>query len=331
MVVNPRAGNFNMKTGLFHDPIFQAHNTGSHPENSGRLAAVHAHLEKNGLLRQVVLKKPRPATQAEVTGIHTLDYFREVEEAALNGRHYLHTPDCVLSEQTYEVALHAAGAMVDAVIDVAEGRLDNAFIACRPPGHHAEQSHAMGFCYFNNVAIAANWLTRHMGYERVLIFDFDVHHGNGTQHAFDTRRDVFFCSIHQDPRTLYPGTGFAEEVGHGEGKGYTLNVPMQPLSGDQAYLQVFNQKLLPLFSEYKPQFVLISAGFDAHEEDPLASMSLSRTGFDAMLQGMKRLAETHCKGKLVSALEGGYNYDHLAACVSSHLSILRSDTGEADD
>ena len=320
-----------MKTGLFHDPLFQEHNTGAHPENAGRLAAIHTELKQRGLLQRLELRAPRPATQEEITGIHTLAYMRRVEEATLQGKPFLDTPDCLLSERTYEVALNGAGAMLDAVVDVAEGRLDNAFIACRPPGHHAEQSHAMGFCYFNNVAIAADWLTRHMGYERVLIFDFDVHHGNGTQHAFDTRKDVFFCSIHQHPMTLFPGTGFAEEIGHGEGRGYTLNLPMPPLSTDADYLRVFQNRLLPTFAEYNPQFILISAGFDAHAEDPLASMSLSRAGFDALLQGMKRLAEAHCGGRLVSALEGGYHYDHLAACVASHLSILRSDTGETGD
>jgi acetoin utilization deacetylase AcuC-like enzyme len=314
-----------MKTGLFSDPIFQAHETGGHPENAGRLEAITRRLGENSLLQRLELRRPRPATEEEIGTIHTLDYMRYVEEAALSGRHYLDTPDCVLSHETYNVALHAAGAIVDAVLDVAEGRLDNAFVACRPPGHHAEQAQALGFCFFNNIAIAAAVLTEKLGYERVLVFDFDVHHGNGTQHSFEESKAVYFCSIHQHPLTLYPGTGFAEERGRGAGAGYTLNAPMPPYAGDEDYLEVFDQVLLPRFQDYRPQFVLVSAGFDAHRDDPLAMINLTREGFDALIQRTKALALEHCGGKLVSALEGGYDYRALADCVASHLSILQAD------
>jgi acetoin utilization deacetylase AcuC-like enzyme len=314
-----------MRTGLYSDPIFLAHDTGGHPENAGRLQAIQRRLDANGLRARLSERHPRPASQDEIARIHSVDYMRTVEEASLSGQHYLDTPDCVLSPQTYTVALNAAGALVDAVRDVSEGRLDNAFVACRPPGHHAEQAQAMGFCYFNNVAIAAATLTGQLGYERVLVFDFDVHHGNGTQHAFEERKDVLFCSMHQHPLTLYPGTGFAEERGRGEGLGYTINVPMPPYSTDEHYLALFEHKLLPAFREYDPQFVLISAGFDAHKDDPLAMINLTREGFDRLLAGMKQLALECCGGKLVSALEGGYDYTALADCVASHLDILQSD------
>jgi acetoin utilization deacetylase AcuC-like enzyme len=320
-----------MRTGLCSDPIFQAHDTGRHPENAGRLQAIEARLHRDGLIRRLMLRVPRPATQEEIAAIHTIGYMRYVEESALAGRHYLDTPDCVLSPDTYTVALHAAGALVDAVLDVAEGRLDNAFVACRPPGHHAEQAEAMGFCYFNNVAIAAAALTERLGYERVLIFDFDVHHGNGTQHSFEERRDVLFASMHQHPLTLYPGTGFEEERGRGEGLGFTINAPMAPFSGDEDYLNVFEHKLLPAFREYDPQFVIISAGFDAHQADPLAMINLTQHGFDRMLAGMKQLALDCCDGKLVSALEGGYDYDALSTCVASHLEILHADDVKVSD
>ena len=316
-----------MRTGLYSDPIFQAHNTGSHPENAGRLKAIVERIEANGLGTRLATRKPRPATREEIATIHTVDYMRYVEEASLSGRHYLDTPDCVLSPETYNVALNAAGALVDAVVDVAEGRLDNAFVACRPPGHHAEKAQALGFCYFNNIGIAAAVLTQQMGYERVLVFDFDVHHGNGTQHAFEERRDVLFCSMHQHPLTLFPGTGFAEERGRGEGQGYTINVPMAPFATDADYLGIFEHKLLPAFREYNPQFVLISAGFDAHQDDPLAMINLSRAAFDHMLTSVKQLALETCGGRVVSALEGGYNYEALADCVASHLNILQSDDG----
>jgi acetoin utilization deacetylase AcuC-like enzyme len=315
-----------MKTGLYTDPIFLRHDTGGHPENAGRLQAITAKLEADTLLSRVEGRKARPATEEEISTVHTVDYMRYVEEAALSGKHYLDTPDCVLSPETYTVALNAAGALVDSVVDVAEGRLDNAFVACRPPGHHAEKDQARGFCFFNNIGIAAALLTEKLGYERVLVFDFDVHHGNGTQHSFEERKDIFYASIHQHPLTLYPGTGFAEERGRGDGLGYTLNVPMPPYSGDQEYLSQFEQVLMPAFRTYRPQFVLLSAGFDAHQDDPLAMIELTQWGFDVMMEGMKSLAAECCDGKIVSALEGGYNYRRLSECVASHLSILLSNS-----
>ena len=318
-----------MKTGFFSDPIFLNHDTGDHPENAGRLEAIARQLQGGSLLEKLEVRSPRPATEGEISAIHSIDYIRSVEAAVSSGESYLGTPDCILSPQTYAVALNAAGALIDSAVDVAEGRLDNAFVACRPPGHHAEQGQAMGFCYFNNVAIAAAVLTEQMGYERVLIFDFDVHHGNGTQHSFEARQDILFSSIHQHPLTLYPGTGFAEEQGSGAGKGYTLNAPMAPNSGDAEYLAVFNQTLLPVFREYNPQFVLISAGFDAHRDDPLAMINLSRDAFDTMTGALKQLALDCCQGKLVSALEGGYNYAALSDCVASHLSILQGESAPA--
>jgi acetoin utilization deacetylase AcuC-like enzyme len=314
-----------MKTGLYYDPIFLRHDTGSHPENAGRLTAVVDKLKQDGLMERLDLRTSRPATEAEVSRVHGVDYMRIVEEAALSGREYLDTPDCALSHDTYDVALHAAGALVDAAAQVVEGRLDNAFVACRPPGHHAERTRAMGFCYFNNIAIAAEFLIREAGLERVLIFDFDVHHGNGTQHTFEERKDIYFCSIHQHPRTLYPGTGYAEERGRGEGLGYTQNVPMLPFSADAEYLTVFDQMILPRFTEFAPQMILLSAGFDAHRDDPLAMINLTRTGFDGLVTRMKRLADEFCNGRIVSVLEGGYNYERLSECVASHISILNAD------
>ena len=175
------------------------------------------------------------------------------------------------------------------------------------------------------MAVGAEVLTQRLGYERVLIFDFDVHHGNGTQHSFEERKDVYFCSMHQHPRTLYPGTGYAEERGNGDGLGYTLNMPMLPFATDQDYLQTFDAMVLPKFREYKPQFILLSSGFDAHKDDPLASVNLTQAGFDGLMTRMRKLADEVCGGKIVSVLEGGYHYQRLSECVSSHISILQSD------
>ena len=314
-----------MKTGFFYDPIFLHHDTGDHPENAGRLRAILGRIQEDDLLSRLIEKSTRPATQQEVALIHDVEYLRIVEEAALSGRPFLNSPDCALSEQSYDAALNGAGAMVDAVLEVAEGKLDNAFVACRPPGHHAEHGAAMGFCFFNNIAIGAAWLTANMGYERVLIFDFDVHHGNGTQHAFESRNDILFASMHQDPLTCYPGTGFTGERGNGDGLGYTINLPMPPYATDADYMSLFRDQLLPRFREYDPQFILISAGFDAHRDDPLAQIALTQNGFDQMLTEIKTLALNHCQGRLVTILEGGYHYQRLAECVASHVALLQAD------
>jgi acetoin utilization deacetylase AcuC-like enzyme len=314
-----------MKTGFYWNPIFLRHDTGNHPEHAGRLEAVVAGLNAAPLGDRVTWRNSRAASVEEIALIHDPDYVRYVEEMVASGRPYIDTPDCAVSPETYTVALHATGALLDAVVEVHERRLDNAFVACRPPGHHAEHHQAYGFCFFNNIAIAAELLIRKLGLERVLIFDFDVHHGNGTQHAFEARRDVFYCSIHQHPATLFPGTGFAEERGTGDGAGYTLNAPMRPYSTDADYLRVFQQLLLPQFDAYRPQFVLLSAGFDAHRDDPLAQINLTQDAFDAMLEGMKALAFRHCGGRIVSVLEGGYNLQRLTECVISHVDGLQAD------
>jgi len=315
-----------MNTGFYFDPIFLDHDTGHHPENGGRLRAILQRLEADKVLPRLRPLAARPAGEDSIKLIHGADYIRRVEEAALSGRPFLDTPDCVLSEATFQAALTASGAVVEAVLAVQRGQLDNAFVACRPPGHHAETAEAKGFCFFNNIAIGAATLLKDQGLERVLIFDFDVHHGNGTQHAFEDSRQVLFCSIHQHPRTCYPGTGYAEERGHGDGLGYTINIPMPPYCGDDDYLPLFQESLLPLFREYNPQFVMLSAGYDAHQDDPLAQMNLTQQAFDEMTRGIKDLARDCCSGKLVSILEGGYHYQRLSECVASHLSILQTDS-----
>lgn len=309
-------------TGFYFDPIALQHDTGRHPENAGRLQFLMDALRNNGTLKTLREMPSRKADFKEIERIHELDYIRSVEAACAEGVRYLGTKDCLLSRQTFEAARCATGMVLEAVDQVADEKLDNAFCAVRPPGHHAEYDQALGFCYFNNVAIAAEFLIRERGYRRVLIFDFDVHHGNGTQHTFEERSDVFFCSIHQDPRTCYPGTGYANERGRSEGKGYTLNCPMPPYSDNEAYHQVFVHKILPAFREYRPDFIILSAGFDAHRDDPLAQEMLTVEGFNGMLNGIKELAHQFAGGRMVSVLEGGYHYQALAECIQSHLEIL---------
>ena len=257
--------------------------------------------------------------------LHNETLFDEVRQASEEGMRTLHSPDCIVSGKTFSAALQAVGSVLEAVEEVSEQRLDNAFCAVRPPGHHAERDQAMGFCFFNSIALAAEYLTRRLGYRRVLIFDFDVHHGNGTQHLFEERDDVFFVSTHQDPRSCYPGTGYARETGRGPGSGFTRNLPLSPWTEDAAYLDQVEHQLLPLLIEYAPDFILVSAGFDAHRDDPLASLNLTERAFSSLTSRLKQQALESAEGRLVSILEGGYELEALSLCVSEHLKVLSSD------
>ena len=313
-----------MRTGFYYDPIYLKHDTGQHPENFQRLSSIHEKLEIAEALKDFEVHAAKRAHTKDIELVHSKSYISLVEAATYEGRRYFGTMDCAMSEDTYEVALHAVGAVLDAVVEVSEQRLDNAFCAVRPPGHHAEFDQAMGFCFFNNIAVAAEFLVKELGYQKVLVFDFDVHHGNGTQHLFEERSDIFYASIHQDPRTCYPGTGFSKETGKSGGTGYTLNVPMAPYSEDHQYKAAFQQNLLPVFEEYKPDFVLLSSGFDAHIHDPLATMNVTEKGFNYMTEAMKNLADRFAEGRLVSILEGGYHLDALSNCVLEHMKLLKS-------
>jgi acetoin utilization deacetylase AcuC-like enzyme len=224
--------------------------------------------------------------------------------------------------KTFEVAEYAVGGALDLINRVESGELKNGMALVRPPGHHAEKRQALGFCYFNNIAICAEYLIRHRNYQRILIMDFDVHHGNGTQHSFESRKDVFYCSIHEDPTVCYPGTGFKTEIGYGDGKGYTLNVPMRSFSDDERYLETLSEVFVPAWNEYKPDFVLVSAGYDAHKEDPLARINITDATYQAYTEALCKVATEHCEGKLVSFLEGGYNLEVIPRLVLDHIRVL---------
>ena len=314
-----------MNTGFYSHPLFLEHDTGSHPENAERLIAIRNRLESERILENLKLRPGRQATSGEIAMLHNETLFDEVRQASEEGMRTLHSPDCIVSEKTFSAALQAVGSVLEAVEEVSEQRLDNAFCAVRPPGHHAERDQAMGFCFFNSIALAAEYLTRRLGYRRVLIFDFDVHHGNGTQHLFEERDDVFFVSTHQDPRSCYPGTGYARETGRGPGSGFTRNLPLPPWTEDAAYLDQVEHQLLPLLIEYAPDFILVSAGFDAHRDDPLASLNLTERAFNSLTSRLKQQALESAEGRLVSILEGGYELEALSLCVSEHLKVLSSD------
>ena len=263
-----------------------------------------------------------PIDMALVGLIHSECYTERLKRACADGLPYIDAPDSGICRESYEVARLAAGTVINAVDAVMAGRIDNAFCAIRPPGHHAERDVSMGFCLFNNNAIAARYLLDDHAVQRLLILDWDVHHGNGTQHAFEADPRVLFVSLHGHPGIVYPGSGYEEERGKGPGQGFTINIPMLPPGGDNEYRRAFDESILPVVEKFDPQFVLISAGFDAHRLDPLAPLELETESFGWMTDEMVRVAGDHCQGRLVSILEGGYHLDALGDSVALHLTRL---------
>jgi acetoin utilization deacetylase AcuC-like enzyme len=308
-------------TGFVYDALYLKHDTGAnHPERPERLTAILQRLEQKGLLEHLVRLKPAPASTEWVTTVHTAQYLERVRTSCQAGTGYVDSPDAPASAASYEAALLAVGGVQAAVDAVMDGRIRNAFCAIRPPGHHALKDKAMGFCLFNNIAIAAKYIQKKHKLGRVLIVDWDVHHGNGTQAAFYDDPTVFYFSIHQSP--FYPGSGGAEERGTGKGLGFTRNVPLKAGSGDADYRRAFVDDLEPAAAAFKPDFVLISAGFDAAQGDLLGGMKVTPAGFAELTRIAKDIADRHCQGRLVSVLEGGYGLESLAASVEAHVRIL---------
>lgn len=314
-----------MTTAWIYRDDFLAHDTGAgHPERPDRLRSIVKAFETAGLSKRLARLEPRLALHQELVRVHTAEHVRSMEALCKQAPGLADGGDTRISADSYDVARLAAGGAVAAADAIMEGKHQRVFSTHRPPGHHAERDHAMGFCLFNHVAIAAEQLIQTHRLQRVAIVDFDVHHGNGTQHSFEERADVLFISIHQDPRTLYPGTGFAHETGRGAGQGFTLNVPMPPRSGDADYRQAFEKIILPKLADYKPQCLLISAGFDAMAEDPLAQIELTEHAYDWMTRRLVEVASTHCDGRILSLLEGGYDLDALARAATAHAQALMS-------
>ena len=308
-------------TGFVYDDIYLRHKTSSgHPERPERLEAIVTRLQTAGLLETLTRIKPRSAEEKWLTAVHSAEHIATLRELHAEGNRYAGTRDTPISESSYEVAIQAAGGVLAAVDSVMKGDVQNAFCAVRPPGHHATRDKAMGFCLLNNVVIAARYVQKKHNLPKVLIVDWDVHHGNGTQDIFYEDPSVFYFSVHQYP--FYPGTGSADERGAGEGKGQTLNVPLSAGSGDREFRQTLSSKLLPAAREFQPDFVLVSAGFDAHEDDPLGQMRVTTEGFAELTRIVKQIADEQCQGRLVSVLEGGYDLEGLATSVEAHVRIL---------
>ena len=316
-----------MKAGLVYDPIYLEHDTGDHVENARRLVTALSYLKETGIKEKLTCLPPRPALLEELEMIHAPEYISYVKSKAEKGGGWL-DPDTVMSPRSYEAALYAAGGLLVAVEEVMKGEVDNAFALVRPPGHHAIYDRAMGFCIFNNMAVAAKFALSRFNFSRILIVDFDVHHGNGTQDAFYADPKVLYFSTHQYP--FYPGTGRMEETGTGEGKGTTVNFPMVAGWGDEEYLRAFQEALVPVARRFQPQLILVSAGFDAHWADHLAMMRVSVQGFAQMAMILKNLAAKLCQGRLVFTLEGGYNLHVVAASIKAIFDVLLGNS-EIDD
>jgi len=313
-----------MPTGLVDDPRFLDHVAPyGHPEHPGRLKAIRARFEADGLASRCVCVPAREAADEELRRIHTAAHVRAVDATASSDFQAL-DPDTYTSRGSAEAARLAAGGLVDLASEVLSGRLANGFALLRPPGHHAEADRAMGFCLYNNVAVAARAVQAAGSCERVLIVDWDVHHGNGTQHSFWDDPSVLYFSTHQFP--FYPGTGAAEEAGGGKGRGFNVNVPWPAGMGDADHLSAFDRLLLPIARSFSPDLVLVSAGFDAAAGDLLGGMRVSPGGYAALTERLLSLAD----GRLVLALEGGYNLDAIARSAAACLRVLLGEESPHD-
>lgn len=315
-----------MVTALIYSEKYLQHNPGpGHPERPERLSAIVEALKKNGLWDSPKARvvEPKQATREDIELAHDSEHVSLVKKlSAIEGPIDGDTP---VHKNTYELALLAAGGAIEAGRIVMTGKAQNAFALVRPPGHHATRAHGGGFCYFNNIAVMIERLKLEYNLKRVFVLDFDAHHGNGTQDVFYGDPSVLYMSIHQHPLTLYPGTGFVNEIGSGEGRGYKVNVPMKPGSGDAEYSAVMREIFAPLCEQFKPELFAVSAGFDSHADDPLTNLELSTTAYGWLAGLVIEQAERWCGGRAIFTLEGGYDLEDLSESVAN---VVKAMTGE---
>lgn len=308
------------RTAYYWDAISLDHDTGRHVECIARAERLRPEAMDSlvpGLDARPVVDHDAPKW---ILRVHEPAYHDWVMQSCRSGRRLLDGGDTVVSERSYDAALGSVNAALSAADAVIGGHADNAFCAMRPPGHHALPHAAMGFCLFANISIAARYLQEQHKIERLAIVDFDVHHGNGTQDIFYNDGDVYFVSLHQHP--LWPGTGMSDERGDGPGKGATLNIPIAPFTSEADYLATFESQVIPAVRGFKPEFLLVSAGFDAHRDDPLAQLQMTETGFAQLTRWLKQIAVEHCQGRIISCLEGGYNLDALQRSVAACVHVM---------
>jgi acetoin utilization deacetylase AcuC-like enzyme len=316
-----------MTTAIITNPKHAAHDEPRHVEQAARLLAIEAALDTSDLRGALMELEPQPASERQILAVHEPRLLAAIQSTTSHARAWI-DQDTYTTAGSYEAARLAAGAAVGAVEAVVAGQASNAFALVRPPGHHATPYRPMGFCLFNNIAIAARHALAGMGLQRVAIVDYDVHHGNGTQDCFYDDGQVLFCSTHGWP--LYPGTGAIREAGEEAGYGLTLNVPLPHGTGDEGFQHCYDELILPAVRSFQPQLILVSAGFDAHWADPLGPLALSVAGYAMLTQKLLTLAEELCEGKIVLVLEGGYDLDALGACVVAALGVLSGREPGAD-
>lgn len=310
-----------MDVGLVYHADYLKHHAGAqHPERPDRLEAVMQALEIGGCAHHLLPIASDIDVEGWIAKVHDPDHLRLVQAACQRGRAAL-DPDTIVCQESFDVALKAVAGTLAAADAVIDGTFAHVFCAVRPPGHHATTQRAMGFCLFNNVAVLTRYLQQHHGLDNILIIDWDVHHGNGTQHIFENDPSVLYFSVHQYP--FYPGTGAATETGSGRGEGYTMNAPLPAGTGDDVYTAIFERQLKPRALEYRPDCVLISAGFDAHYADPLAQMQVTEAGYRQLTSIVNEIAASCSQNRLISVLEGGYNLDALGRCVQAHVEELQ--------
>jgi acetoin utilization deacetylase AcuC-like enzyme len=313
-----------LNTAIVYSPEYLKHDTGSnHPETPRRLQVIMNELNKSGLLetKKCAVVTPKPAARESLELVHESDYIDLVQRTCMAGGGLLDLSDTVVSKESYDVAVLAAGGVLDAVNLVSKGKARNAFALVRPPGHHAGPYYALGFCLFNNVAIGASYLINRIGLRRVAIVDIDAHHGNGTQEIFYDTNKVLYVSLHEDPEG-FPGTGFEDETGEGEGRGYTVNVPLPFKTDDRLCYEAFDQIAAPILRQFKPECMLVSAGFDGHYTDPVGELALSMQGYARIFSKILGLTSVLCDNKLVVALEGGYSLSFLGRMVTAAIARM---------
>jgi acetoin utilization deacetylase AcuC-like enzyme len=311
------------KTGFLYDELFLLHDTGSyHPETAERLISIYKGIDEAGLIPKLTLLKAKRADMKWIEMVHDHAYIRRFEELCHAGNRMFDYPDNQMCIYTFETALQAVGGILNAADLVLKGDLNNVFCAVRPPGHHAEKNKAMGFCYFNNVAVAAKYIREKWNIKKIMIVDFDVHHGNGTQHLFEQDPSVFYYSIHEHPSFAYPGTGREFEYGIGEGYGFTKNSPALPGWGDEEYKRLIENDLMPAFERFEPEVIIVSSGFDAHVDDEMSDIKLTTDGFSWIMRKIYGMAEKYSGGRIISVLEGGYSLARLPELAKNHVEIL---------
>ena len=316
-----------MTLRIYTGSVFSRHDTGpTHPERPTHLSAAVEGVERAGLQSSVLHDVgEHPDAARIIEKVHSAAYEDEFRDAARAGNRFFHSLDNPMSSSTFAAARAAVATSLAAADNIWRAKeSQRAFIIARPPGHHAERAEAMGFCFFNTIACAAEWLREQPGIERVFVFDFDVHHGNGTQHLFEERDDVFYASMHRYP--FYPGTGAASEIGEGRGRGFTKNIPLAGGEGDPAFLRATEDQIVRIIDDYRPNAILLSSGFDAHRRDPLGGMNVTEQAYGELTRRIVECAERWCDGRVLSLLEGGYDMEALAASVAEHVSALQHGT-----